>query len=84
MRVPWEFENPLCSEVDTELFFPEIGASDKSFNAKKVCRKCPHIAECFEWGLHNERFGIWGGASEPDRRKLRAELNIKIQEENVA
>ena len=83
MRVP-EFENPLCSEVDTELFFPEIGANDQASNAKKICKRCPHITECFEWALHNERFGVWGGASERDRRKLRAELNIKIQEENVA
>ena len=84
MRVPWEFENPLCSEVDTELFFPDIGSSSQAFNAKKICNRCPHISECFEWGLHNERFGVWGGASEFDRRKLRAKLNIKIQEENVA
>jgi WhiB family redox-sensing transcriptional regulator len=84
MRVPAKFENPLCSEVDTELFFPEIGANDQAFNAKRICRRCPHITECFEWALHNERFGVWGGASERDRRKLRAELNIKIQEENVA
>lgn len=84
MRVPSQFENPLCSEVDTELFFPEIGANDQAFNAKKICNRCPHITECFEWALHNERFGIWGGASERDRRKLRAKLNIKLQEDNVA
>jgi WhiB family redox-sensing transcriptional regulator len=84
MRVPWEFENPLCSEVDTELFFPDIGSSSQAFNAKRICKICPHIAECFEWGLRKERFGVWGGVTERDRRKLRAKLNIKIQEENVA
>jgi hypothetical protein len=42
MRVPSQFENPLCSEVDTELFFPEKGANDQAFNAKKIC-KSPHI-----------------------------------------
>lgn len=84
MRVPSQFENPLCSEVDTELFFPEIGANDQASNAKKICGRCPHIAECLEWALHYERFGIWGGSSERDRRVIRAKLNIKVQEDNVA
>jgi len=84
MRVPSQFENPLCSEVDTELFFPEIGANDQAFNAKKICGRCPHIAECLEWALYYERFGIWGGSSERDRRVIRAKLNIKVQEDNVA
>lgn len=83
MRVP-KFENPLCAEVDTELFFPKIGANHQAFDAKKICKKCPHITECFEWALHNERFGVWGGASERDRRKLRAKLNIHLQEGYVA
>jgi WhiB family redox-sensing transcriptional regulator len=84
MRVPTQFENPLCSEVDTELFFPDTGKNDQAAVAKKICRKCPHITECFEWALRNERFGIWGASSERDRRNLRAKLNIKIGEENVA
>lgn len=84
MRVPREFENPLCSEVDTELFFPETGANDQAANAKRICNRCPHLTECFEWALNNERYGIWGASSERDRRSLRAKLNIKLREEYVA
>lgn len=84
MRVPTQFENPLCSEVDTELFFPDIGQNDQSAIAKKICKKCPHVTECLEWALSNERFGIWGASSERDRRYLRAKLNIKLREENIA
>jgi WhiB family redox-sensing transcriptional regulator len=84
MRVPTQFENPLCSEVDTELFFPDTGKSDQAATAKKICRKCPHLTECFEWALRNERYGVWGASSERDRRNLRAKLNIKLREESVA
>jgi WhiB family redox-sensing transcriptional regulator len=84
MRVPTQFENPLCSEIDTELFFPENGEQSQAATAKSICKKCPHITECFEWALHNERYGIWGASSPRDRKKLRNKLKIKLREESVA
>jgi hypothetical protein len=35
--------------------------------AKSICRTCPHKAECAEWGINNERYGIWGGLTQKDR-----------------
>lgn len=61
----------LCAETDPEAFFPEKGASTRE--ARQVCRACPVRAECLEYALdHHERFGIWGGLSERERRKLTA------------
>ncbi|MBN9325765.1 MAG: WhiB family transcriptional regulator, partial [Cellulomonas sp.] len=51
-------------------FFPEKGGSTRE--AKKVCTQCEVRAECLEYALANdERFGIWGGLSERERRKLK-------------
>ena len=40
--------------------------------AKKVCLTCDVRDDCLEYALMNdERFGIWGGLSERERRKLK-------------
>jgi WhiB family redox-sensing transcriptional regulator len=64
----WQ-ERALCAQTDPELFFPEKGGSTRE--AKSTCRRCEVRAECLDAALDNdERFGIWGGNSERDRRKL--------------
>jgi WhiB family redox-sensing transcriptional regulator len=79
MRVPSEFENPLCAEVDTELFFPEKGEHTQARQAKALCRRCPHLSECLEWAIPNERFGIWGATNERERGRIRAKLKVKVR-----
>lgn len=60
----------LCAQTDPEAFFPEKGGSTR--DAKKVCGACNVRSECLEYALENdERFGIWGGMSERERRRLR-------------
>ena len=62
----------LCAQTDPEAFFPEKGGSTRE--AKRICESCEVRAECLEYALANdERFGIWGGLSERERRKLRRE-----------
>lgn len=59
-----------CLGVDPDLFFPERGASTRE--AKEVCRGCVVRLDCLEYALTNgEKFGIWGGLSERERRRLR-------------
>ena len=59
-----------CLGVDPDLFFPERGASTRE--AKAVCRACVVRQDCLEYALVNgEKFGIWGGLSERERRRLR-------------
>ncbi len=60
----------LCAQTDPEAFFPEKGGSTR--DAKKICTTCEVKAQCLEYALQNdERFGIWGGLSERERRRLR-------------
>lgn len=65
----WQ-DRALCAQTDPEAFFPEKGGSTRE--AKKVCNGCEVRAECLDYALANdERFGIWGGLSERERRKLK-------------
>ena len=65
----WQ-DRALCAQTDPEAFFPEKGGSTRE--AKKVCSSCEVRAECLDFALANdERFGIWGGLSERERRKLK-------------
>ena len=60
----------LCAQTDPESFFPEKGGSTR--DAKAVCRRCDVRGDCLEFALaHDERFGIWGGLSERERRMLK-------------
>ena len=64
----------LCAEVDPELFFLEKGESSRP--AKRVCAGCEVRAECLQYALdHGERFGVWGGLSERERRELARQPN---------
>ncbi|MCL4433358.1 MAG: WhiB family transcriptional regulator [Actinobacteria bacterium] len=59
-----------CAGVDPDLFFPERGASTRE--AKAVCRGCIVREDCLEYAIcHSEKFGIWGGLSERERRRIR-------------
>jgi len=65
----WQ-EKALCAQTDPEAFFPEKGGSTRE--AKRVCLSCDVRSECLEYALENdERFGIWGGLSERERRRMR-------------
>ena len=60
----------LCAQTDPEAFFPEKGGSTR--DAKRICTTCEVKAQCLDYALLNdERFGIWGGLSERERRRLR-------------
>lgn len=68
-ELAWQAD-ALCAQTDPEAFFPEKGGSTR--DAKKVCGACTVKQECLEYALANdERFGIWGGMSERERRRLR-------------
>lgn len=59
----------LCSQVDPDAFFPERGVSTAA--VKAVCLACPVRTACLAAALDNrEQYGIWGGTSPRERRKL--------------
>lgn len=77
----WDLAN--CLGVDPDLFFPERGASTKE--AKEICRGCVVKKDCLEYALENgEKFGIWGGMSERERRRLRRQRALARKAAAVA
>ena len=67
-----------CLGVDPDLFFPERGASTRE--AKEVCRGCVVRGDWLEYALQNsEKFGIWGGMSERERRRIRRQRALERQ-----
>ena len=73
--VDWQAK-ARCNEVEPEIFFPERGGSSKA--ARAVCSHCDVRLQCLEDALNNkEQFGIWGGTSERERRRLRKERALR-------
>jgi WhiB family redox-sensing transcriptional regulator len=67
-----------CMGVDPDLFFPERGGSTRE--AKEVCRGCVVREDCLDFALDNgEKFGIWGGMSERERRRIRRRRSLARQ-----
>ena len=69
-RPPWQLD-ALCAQVGGDLWHAEKGEKATARAAKRICAMCPVAEECLEYALaHKERWGIWGGYSERERRKL--------------
>ncbi len=67
-----------CMGANADLFFPERGASTRK--AKQICGECEVQVECLEYAITNgEKFGIWGGLSERERRRIRKERSLARQ-----
>ena len=84
-QMPWEFNESLCAEIGTELFFQEDrddkkpGMSEIDYNAsKRICNLCVHKADCAEWGIKHEVHGVWGGLSPQDREKIRRSRSTTV------
>jgi len=68
-ELAWQTD-ALCAQTDPEAFFPEKGGSTR--DAKRLCEACPVSGQCLDYAMTNdEKFGIWGGLSERERRRLR-------------
>lgn len=71
-----------CRGGNADLFFPERGASTRT--AKGICKACVVREDCLEFAISNgEKFGIWGGLSERERRKIRRDRQIAAQHQQV-
>lgn len=72
-----------CKGANADLFFPERGASTRT--AKGICRECTVRADCLEFAITTgEKFGIWGGMSERERRRVRKERQIAASQRQVS
>lgn len=58
-----------CRSVAPDVFFPNDGVGVEA--ARRICDGCPVRVECLEYALHHRiEHGVWGGASERERRRL--------------
>lgn len=70
-RPLWQ-KRGACNDgkTDPNIFYPDRGASTR--DAKAICAVCPVREECLDYALmHGEKFGIWGGKSERERRRIK-------------
>jgi len=64
----------VCANPAPNPFSQKKGGSTR--DAKRVCESCPVREECLKYAMDNdERFGIWGGLSERERRRLRKQAS---------
>lgn len=59
----------------TDMFFPDKGGASLADLpvVRAVCDGCPVQLECGTSGLY-ERYGVWGGLTEKERRQVKALL----------
>lgn len=73
---PW-MRRARCSSADPSTFFPSKGSGPA--NAKRICATCPVTEECLAYALEmdeaegggaQQTFGVFGGLTGPERRRL--------------
>lgn len=72
----WWRDHASCKKMDINLFFPERGVAYSVIKATKtICKSCPVMLQCLEMILNteNDNFGIFGGTTPKERRKIRSE-----------
>jgi WhiB family redox-sensing transcriptional regulator len=68
MNLSWR-QRAGCRGVDPDVFYPS--SDDEAQSAKAICAQCPVQQPCLEYALANrERDGVWGGATERERRRM--------------
>jgi WhiB family transcriptional regulator, redox-sensing transcriptional regulator len=81
-RAPWTAD-AACADHPPDLWFPRRGEAVGT--ARAICQGCPVRLPCLRYALeNNERYGMWGGRSERERRKLRRALVAKVREREAA
>lgn len=58
-----------CRSVAPDVFFPSDGVGVEA--ARRICNACPVKEPCLEYAIiHRVEHGVWGGASERERRRI--------------
>ena len=72
------FKEALCAGYPTDVFYPSTDS--EASEAKSICRKCRVRKSCLEWAIvMREENGVWGGASEKERPRLRRKIRNRDQ-----
>lgn len=68
MNLSWR-QRAACQGVDPEIFYPV--SDEEAEQALAICGSCPVREPCLEYALTSrEREGVWGGATERERRRM--------------
>jgi WhiB family redox-sensing transcriptional regulator len=74
---PVWFRDANCRGEDPGIFFPSSG--EPAQHAYRICAQCRHEERCLEYALEHHvefgQYGIWGGTSENERRRIRRRRN---------
>lgn len=81
-RPAW-MADAACREHPELDFFPSRGQT-RLTDLRDVCRGCLVRTECLDFSIDSrEMFGVWGGLSERERRKVRQLRNRERREEEA-
>jgi hypothetical protein len=70
-----------CATYDPDMWFPEPDGQNFTHimrRAKEICFTCPYQLECLRLGVEKDEPGVWGGASQPERRQMKRKNKIEI------
>lgn len=68
MDLAWR-RHSACRGLDPEIFYPET--DEAAVPAKRVCAECAVKERCLDFALQGrEKEGVWGGATEKERRRI--------------
>ncbi|HUR23551.1 MAG TPA: WhiB family transcriptional regulator [Acidimicrobiales bacterium] len=68
MNLSWR-QHGACKGVDPDIFYPVT--DEEAEPAKSICATCPVREPCLEFAVASrERDGVWGGATERERRRM--------------
>jgi WhiB family redox-sensing transcriptional regulator len=68
MKQTWR-QQAACKGIDPDVFHPP--EDEEAEAAKEVCGMCSVRQACLEHALAaRERDGVWGGATERERRRI--------------
>jgi WhiB family redox-sensing transcriptional regulator len=66
-----------CRNYAPSVFFPSDGVGVD--RARKICKTCPVSEPCLEYALeHRIDHGVWGGASERERRRILKRRRLEV------
>lgn len=75
-KIDWD--RAACKETEGDLFthserfFPKRRQSPDP--AIAYCADCPIIRDCLLYAIEHESWGVWGGTSDAERKKLRSAI----------
>jgi WhiB family transcriptional regulator, redox-sensing transcriptional regulator len=66
-ELDWQ-EHAACRSATLDVFYAE---DERTQAALELCTECPVRLPCLDYAMrHREQFGVWGGTTERERRRI--------------